>query len=98
MDKEIKILHIAQAKGVNKRIEVILYDFGDDGKIFRVFTKTLKDFKKREIFTTDNAYSVETFAVLTEMFKLFLDDSEMKNKTLLNELSKINTFTLKHTL
>ena len=92
-----KILHISQAKGKNKRIEVILYDDGRGEKVFRVFTKTLKDFKKREILITDNAYSVETFAVLSELFHSFINSHEIKNKVLLKELSNLNKFTGKYT-
>ncbi|WP_435415876.1 hypothetical protein [Polaribacter aestuariivivens] len=87
-----KVLHFIKAKGVNKRIEIILYDFGEKGKTFRVFTKTLIDFKKRKILTTDNAYSIETFAVLSELFSYFLDNSEIKNKILMKDLSKIKQF------
>lgn len=87
-----KILHYLKAKGKNKRIDIVLYDFGEKGKNFRVMTKTLISFKDRNILQTDNIYSIETFAVLKDLFTHFLSNSEVKHKILLKELEDIHKF------
>ena len=92
MGQKGKVLHILKAKGKNKRIDIVLYDFEEKGKMFRVVTKTLVDFKKREILSTDNGYSIETFAVLKDLFECFLENAEVKNKLLLKELADIQKF------
>lgn len=90
--EKTKVLHYLRAKGKNKRIDIVLYDFGEKGKTFRVMTKTLISFKDRHILQTDNAYSVETFAVLKDLFTHFLNNAEVKNKILLRELADIQKF------
>ena len=87
-----KVVHYLKAKGKNKRIDIVLYDFKEEGKMFRVMTKTLISFKERRILETDNAYSIETFAVLSELFTHFLSNPEVKNKILLKELANIQKF------
>ena len=59
---------------------------------FIVHTRTLIDFKKREILQTDNIYSVETFFALSQAFSMFTDNNEISNKILNLELSKCNRF------
>jgi hypothetical protein len=73
------------AKSKNRRVEIFLLP----EKVFLVKTKRLVDFKTRKILITENVYSVQTFAVLRDLFALFLNDSEVKNKILLKELSEI---------
>lgn len=90
----IKTLQYFGAKGNNKRIEIYLLESDEEklGKFFVVRTKTLKDFKRREIFKTESNYSVETFKVLYDMFDYIFQDPELKNKVLLRELNQIETF------
>jgi hypothetical protein len=73
------------AKSKNRRIEIFLLP----EKVFLVKTKRLVDFKTRRIVITENIYSVQTFTLLRDLFALFLNDSEVKNKILLKELSEI---------
>jgi hypothetical protein len=73
------------AKSKNRRIEIFLLP----EKAFFVKTKKLVDFKTRKILITENIYSVQTFTLLRDLFALFLNDSEVKNKILLKELSEI---------
>jgi hypothetical protein len=73
------------AKSKNRRIEIFLLP----EKVFLVKTKRLVDFKTRKILITENIYSVQTFTLLRDLFALFLNDSEVKNKILLKELSEI---------
>lgn len=86
------VLHIIKAKGKNKRVEIALLGVGNQSKAFVVKTKTLVDFKTRNILETQNIYSVETFAVLRDLFDIFLNNPEIKNKLILKELSEINKF------
>ncbi len=87
-----KVLKFIQAKGNNKRIGIYLMQDKEGYKAFRVVTKTLASFKERKILKTDNLYSIETFAILQAMMELFLEDSEVKNKILLKELSPLTKF------
>ena len=87
-----QILKYVSLKGNNKRIKIALIE--KDGQfIFVQETRTLIDRKTRQIVGTDNIYSVETFAVLNDVFSKFLEDPEIKNKILHRELSKIVKFT-----
>lgn len=80
-------------KGNNKRIKVGLFlNKKENNHFFIQSTKTLIDRKKRKILSTQNIYSVETFYVLSEVFSKFLDDSEISNKILNVELSKVAKF------
>ena len=72
------------AKAKNRRIEIFLLP----EKVFIVKTKRLIDFKTRNILRTENVYSVQTFSLLRDLFAYFLDNSEVKNKILLKELSE----------
>lgn len=92
--KKLKTLKSLNSKGNNKRINIFLVEDTSDIKtrFFIVQTKTLVDFKTRKILTTENIYSVETFAVLSDLFKYCLNDSEVSNKLIYKELSKINSF------
>lgn len=81
-------------KGNNKRIRVGLFlNKKDNNHFFIQSTRTLVDRKKRQILSTQNIYSVETFAVLNDVFSRFLNDSEIANKILNVELSKVVQFT-----
>lgn len=87
MENKIKLLEYFELKGKNKRIRIELCK--DNEKFFVVQTKTLQDFKTRNITTTLNVYSVETFAVLAGVMFEFLEHSVVKNKHLLKEISAI---------
>lgn len=86
-------LEAVKVKGNNKRMGVFLME-NDGNKFFIVQTKTLIDRKKRHILTTNNDYSVETFAVLTDVFQMIMEDPNVKNKHILKELDKLNKFDL----
>jgi len=87
----MKILKHIIGKTKNKRINIyLLEDEKTQTKVFWVETKTLVDFKKRHILETKNSYTVETFVLLKDCFTIFLDNSEVKNKIILKELSEIN--------
>ena len=86
-----KCLKHIELKGKNKRINIYLLE--EDGyKYFSVHTITLKDFKTRNILKTDTAYSVETFCAMANAFTYFIENSEVKNKILLKEISEIQKF------
>ena len=81
-----KIVRHIEARGKNKRIFIYLLDKNSE-KTFEVITKTLINFKTRHILKTETIYSIETFAVLCDLMKFFLSDSEIENKILLKELN-----------
>ena len=86
----MEIIRFMQGKSKNKRVDILLYQ-GDDGNHFyNIKTKTLVDFKTRNIIETNLAFSVETFQYLSEMFGVFTTDPELKNKILNVELGKMN--------
>ncbi len=87
---KIKIIHLINSKGKNYRVNISLVEDEKQDKFFIVRTKRLKDFKSRAITTTDNIYSIETFAVLSYTSNFFMEHPEIQNKILLNELHKIN--------
>lgn len=87
-----KCLKYAELKGKNKRINIYLIEDEDKNRAFSVHTKTLKDFSRRQILTTDNFYSVETFCALANVFTYFIENSEVKNKILLKELNDAQKF------
>ena len=87
-----KILLRSKCKGKNKRMRIELLQDKEGNKVFKVQTKTLVDFKKREFVEYENYYSVETFAILSEMFKRILETSKVKNKMILKELDQMNVF------
>tara|TARA_R110002049_G_scaffold224712_4_gene396531 strand:+ start:17400 stop:17702 length:303 start_codon:yes stop_codon:yes gene_type:complete len=90
---KIETLKVIESKGVNKRIVIFLVtDTADNSKFFIVRTKTLKDFKTRNILKTEVVYSVETFAVLGDLMHTFLNNSEVKNKLILKQLNDIKPF------
>ena len=89
---KLKVLHRIRTKGNNKRISVTLLETGEGDKFFVVKTKTLISFKERNILKTETAYSVETFAVLRDLFTAFLNHGDIKNKLILKELNNINAF------
>lgn len=90
---KVQLLKFVDVKGKNKRIHVALYlDLKDKTHFFLQYTKTLVDFKKRKIIETNNVYSVETFSILYDVSKRFLNDSEIENKILNVELSKMQKF------
>lgn len=72
---------------------IYLFEHPDKSHFIVMGTKTLKDFKTRQILKTENVYSVETFVVLKDMMKHLLGDSEVKNKILLREIKAMGEFT-----
>lgn len=98
MEKKSKLIEHVEAKGVNKRITIFMYEEADKSKCFRVITKTLIDFKSRHIVGTDNLYSVETFAVLKDLFSFVLDNSKVRNKLCLKQLADRQLFNVKTSL
>jgi len=90
-EEKIETIKYVSLKGNNKRIKIGLIRKGKE-YFFIQETRTLVDFKTRKIVRTDNIYSVETFAVLSDVFSKFMDNSEIKNKILNAELSKITKF------
>lgn len=93
-----KPIHQLKAKGNNKRIVIQIIQYEDKSKAILVATKTLIDFKTRNILSTTNLYSVETFAILKDMFSYILDNSEIKNKIFLKELDNISFFKVETSL
>jgi len=92
-DSNVKCVKFISIKGNNKRIKVgLFYDKRQNNHFFIQSTRTLTDRKKRQILSTQNIYSVETFAVLNDVFSKFLNDSEIANKILNVELSKVIRF------
>lgn len=79
-------------KGNNKRIGVALYENEDRTHYFIQITKTLIDRKTRNILTTKNVYSVESYAIIHDVMSKFFKDSKINNKILNLELSKISKF------
>jgi len=92
MKSKSKILHQLKAKGNNKRILIQIIEFEDKSHSIAVFTKTLIDFKSRNILKTSNLYSVETFKIINDMFSYILDSPEIKNKLFLQEIDQIKKF------
>ena len=87
--KKVKVLKQIIAKGVNTRIRVFIAEDENKEKFVIVETKKLIDFKKRLITETNNAYSIETIKVLSDMLEIMFSNGEVKNKILLKELSEI---------
>tara|TARA_R110002049_G_scaffold143504_2_gene305633 strand:+ start:733 stop:1026 length:294 start_codon:yes stop_codon:yes gene_type:complete len=85
-------IHQLKAKGNNKRIVIQIIQYEDNSKAVLVATKTLIDFKTRNIISITNLYSIETFAILKDMFSYILNNSEVKNKLFLKELNNISQF------
>lgn len=79
-------------KGNNKRIGVALYKNEDGTHYFVQSTRTLEDIKTRNILSTQSIYSVETYSVIHHIMSKFFEDSEITNKILNLELSKISKF------
>jgi hypothetical protein len=93
MNENVKCIKHISLKGNNKRIKIGLFlNIKDNNHFFIQSTRTLVDRKKRQIISTQNIYSVETFAVLNDVFSKFLNDSEIANKILNIELSKVVRF------
>lgn len=93
-----KPIHQLKAKGNNKRIVIQIIEYEDKSHAVLVMTKRLIDFKTRNILITDNIYSIETFAILKDMFSFILDKPEVKNKLFLKALSEIKQFKIETTL
>ncbi|MDO6737076.1 hypothetical protein [Wenyingzhuangia sp. 2_MG-2023] len=85
----MKVLEANEAKAKNKRILIQLAEREDGIKVFLVETKTLIDFKSRHILNTKTCYSIETFAILSNLFESFLNAPIIKNKHLLKELDEL---------
>lgn len=92
MSRKVEVLEHVTAKGNNKRFTILLILRDDGVKVFRVMTKTLIDFKTRNIVETDSIYSIETFTVLSGLFEHFLLNHKIKNNILLKELAAITPF------
>ena len=86
---KVKVLEANEAKTKNKRFLIKLIEREDGVKVFLVETKTLIDFKSRNIINTKNCYSVETFAILSNLFESFLNAPIVKNKHLLKEINAL---------
>ena len=95
---EYKTLKHIESKGKNKRINIYLLEATDGFKSLAIHTRTLIDFKTRNILKTDTLYSVETFSVLSNLMNYSINDSEVKNKILLKELNDIIPFNAKTNL
>ena len=95
---ENKVLHQLKAKGNNKHIIIQIIEYTDKTHAILVVTKRLVDFKSRDILITNNLYSVETFALLKDMFNFILNKSEISNKLFLKELNNINKFKISTSL
>lgn len=88
-----KVIKCIYSKGLNKRITILLiFDEVEKTHFFIVKTKTLTDFKTRNILKTEILYSIETFTLLAELFDFFMSNSEVRNKILINELKEIRKF------
>jgi hypothetical protein len=79
-------------KGKNKRMFIFLFERPNNDHFIVMGSKTLIDFKTRQILTTENVYSVETFVVLKDVMSILLENSEVKNKILLRELANVGKF------
>lgn len=90
VNKHIKPIEMLSAKLKNKRVFVyVLKDDRNDTMAVRVFTKTLTDFRKRSIIKTDNLYSIETLAVLSDLFGMTLEGVSKTQKDFGSELNKV---------
>ncbi|MFC4219034.1 hypothetical protein [Flagellimonas marina] len=96
-ETKIEVIKFLEARLPNKRISVYLLDINGE-KCFDVVTRTLVDFRTRNIIRTDNRYSVETFLVMSEMFDHFTSNPEITNKILVREVARINKVTAKGNL
>ena len=73
-------------KGKNKRIGIELNYKENEGFFYLIHTKSLKDFKTRNILKTTTIYSVETFNVIFSAgMSEFVNDDLLQNKILINE-------------
>jgi len=70
-------IKIIEAKTKNKRVSVYFYEKNDE-HFFKIVTKKLIDFDKREILYVYNTYTVETFLVISEVMSGILGDWEVK--------------------
>lgn len=90
--ENLEQIKFAYGKAKNKRIWIFLiYNKVENRHFYILKTKTLADFSTRNILETNSTYSVETFQFLYEMIQLFTVNSELSNKKLNIELSKMNT-------
>jgi hypothetical protein len=70
----MKAKYVYRAKSKNRRIDVVLYQEGEEEPFFRVITKRLVSFEERNVLITDNMYSVETMTLLTELLASFINE------------------------
>lgn len=85
-----------KGKTLNKRIILsVIYDTEEKRHFITVETKTLIDFKKREISETLNKHSFENFIFLKDLFGLVFEDG--KNKMFIQDKKNINTLKVKCT-
>lgn len=75
-------------KTKNRRINVKVWSDGKEEPIFTVHTKRLIDFKKREIIEVNDAFSTETFIVLSDVMSDLLKDPNVKK--IINPFSKFD--------
>jgi hypothetical protein len=64
-----------ETKGYNVRVNIYLIKDESDNHSVIVETRRLHDLKARKISESKTIYSIETFAVLTEMFHYVKDSS-----------------------
>ena len=69
----MKPLKLIRTKFLNRRVEICIYDKDGEYSI-RVYTKRLVNFSTREITTTDNFYSLETFVAISAISNKLLED------------------------
>lgn len=87
------VLKYCSAKGNNKRVSIALCeDNTTKEKYFFCRTRTLVDFKKRDILTTENIFSVETMAVYYDVLDHIFTTPQIRNKILLKELNAVRKF------
>lgn len=75
---------IMRVKAKNRRINVVFVDKPIDKSkepFFILETKRLLSFKDREITTTANSYSVETFLIMSDMIEHLMGNAKV-NKVL----------------
>ena len=89
MKNKINTLEVVSMITKNKRVVISLIE-QDKERFFIVQTKTLISFKDRNIITTDNVYSVDTFVALNSAFNHILSEPKIKHKTLLKEINSVN--------
>lgn len=76
-------------RGINRRLDIVIYKDSEGKHSFRIITKRLIDFKTRNIVETDTWYSVETIKLIHDFLNVMFNDPEISNKILLKEINDI---------